>query len=272
MGTCTSTPTDHRQVSNMNPLPSDSYTNDIGKGCIQTFNTPCLQDDISLQPPHQSVQSSLVSNSSTISNSDTYVYSTKSFPKLLYSMNTNNLALLVRYIIENEPLFDKYKHKSDIIYNAFINYHIKGKMVRKLSRAEFAHELQGIRSVISVKLYIWLKSLSDDEIINILTNIKHEEFELEQLSKDTSQITTYTDINTPTPDIIPIQLPIYLTQHHNNISNKFSQDVIDQLVALGYGTHEECIQASRLTNNYHDINEVINTFDRSVSHLQNTDG
>eukprot|EP01084_Bolivina_argentea_P025866 48112_1 len=53
----------------------------------------------------------------------------------------------------------------------------------------------------------------------------------------------------------------------------FNEDVVSQLVSLGYGTRQECIQASYEVVDYNDINSVIDAltlkFDKEMTSNKN---
>eukprot|EP01083_Nonionella_stella_P027707 76291_1 len=153
---------EEQQPASISYNAHDQQSNTVKTHTASMDTTDCL-------PPYGSLQMSFTnSTNSTISNSSTYSFTPSK--KLLYTLDPPNLARIVKHILENEVLFVKYKHQSDDIYHAFINFGIKGKMIRKLTSFEFADELPWIRRVITSRLHVWLKTLSDDQVLSILNN------------------------------------------------------------------------------------------------------
>eukprot|EP01084_Bolivina_argentea_P317426 550352_1 len=162
------------------------------------------------------MQSVSYSTNTCSTSASTYLWSTSSsstyvppptMSKILYYMDTNKLATLVKYIMEHEPYFNKYKHESVNTYNAFISYKIRGKMIVKYNNVEFCNRLPWIRKNITSLIYDRLRCLGDEDIEVYLSKIcKPNDTKLSKINIELPDYLQQIDITTNRSDIFQLKL------------------------------------------------------------------
>eukprot|EP01084_Bolivina_argentea_P171554 297216_1 len=152
---------------------------------------PSTSDPIS--PPSISITSSKSNTSHSID-------STSLESTLLLQLTTLQISLLVKYTIDTNASYKKFKPLSISVQNAIIKQQITGEYFIQFSRPEFCKKLPNVKKGISAKIYKTLKSMTDSEIQQILQKCINSQYDSQDLKVN--------DNNDRKTSIRPVQLVI----------------------------------------------------------------